>query len=385
MQSPPCTLTAEVARLEVGHGIARIELVALLAPHDTGCDFDASSVLRAREEGRAGPEIVAAQILLDADAHVRAARFGPRARIAVEVPPRASRVRVLAIARGDRFVAVPLSIDPAAVARPVEARLVTTSVWGSARVAGVARWVERGAPIVIETDPTRDRERASSAITVRPGAAVPALIVDGGPRFGEGPSSSDRAARLRALARGGLSAAEVLLVDLPSAIAAAADARAATVVLDEAAIAARAAAGAADPLIAAAGQRLSTAIATGFRTCARSTGSADDEAPLPASWPRPDAALVSTGLLDDPDAGCPRLRALISANHPELRLIREAGRALDEAAALPRARLPAVEAGVRRPTTRTPGRSRWAGLVLAVGWLFVLAITRPLSNASRPR
>src|SRR3954465_4438679 len=105
---PPCTLVAEAVRLGVGRGVAVVGLDVRLARPHAECRLDLGAVLLAREEGRGPPELVAWRAEIDGGP-TRAA--GPRGEGARDVPAGAMRVRVRAVLRGERFVAVPLATD----------------------------------------------------------------------------------------------------------------------------------------------------------------------------------------------------------------------------------------------------------------------------------
>ncbi|MEO7093904.1 MAG: hypothetical protein ABI175_11680, partial [Polyangiales bacterium] len=204
---------------------------------------------------------------------------------------------------------------------------VATSVWGARTTAGVAQWIDLGTPIVVRVDPTRDHEPL--ALFAHLGDDdPPAMIVDGGPMIGGAPVATTPEERRAELGRGGARALSILLTDLPLAIATAPDDGAVIARLREASLAALAASTSSEPLLAAVGQRLTTAIASGLRTCAR-----DEQAPVPARWPALLPALAGSGVLEDESAGCPRLAELLATNHPMVPMARESIAALDEALA----------------------------------------------------
>ncbi len=354
---PVCTLVAEASRLDVGRGVAVEELVATVLPSASGCTLDTRASLLAREEGRAPPDLVALRITIDGR---EVAVGGPHGRAVVDVPKQGGLVRVVAALRGDRFIAPPLSTDKALRGGKVSHRAVTKSVWGPHTIYGVARWIEVGVPIVIAVDPSRDRE--PSLLTQTVSDPVSAIVVDAGP-VGSGDSTSET--RARDLARGGAAALSVLLNDLPVAIATAEDTPRALVALNEAARAARAASMSTDPIVITIGQRLATAIATGFTSCRRVLDPALGETLMPPRWPTPLRELLTTGVLEDADAACPRVDDLLATNHPDVRFAREGMHALSAAmtAALPTIG-PIATASRPRPPARVWRRARRVTAVL---------------------
>ena len=104
----PCAIVAEAVRLDVGRGVAVVDLEVHLAPAETRCRLDLGAVLLAREEGRGPPELIAWRAEIDGGPTHAA---GPRGEVALDVPAKARRVRIRAVLRGERFVAVPLSTD----------------------------------------------------------------------------------------------------------------------------------------------------------------------------------------------------------------------------------------------------------------------------------
>jgi hypothetical protein len=354
---PPCTLPSESTFVDVGRGVALIEIVAKVT--GAPCFLDAGSVVRAREEGRSPPELIAFRIELDGKP---LAMGGPRGRIVAEVM-RGGSLRFVAAVRGDRFIAAPLSTDPALVQEKTRYRLRTRSVWGAARVAGVAQWVETGAPIVVTPDPTRDHEPLAIAGVADRKTSVNVLIVDGGPMMGGDVTVATEPERTAALTRGGVDALSVLLSDLPLAVATAPDGSTAIARLGEIARAARATSLSSDPLLVAIGQRTATAIANGFKTCVRGNVA------MPARWPAPLRDLVTSGLLDEAESGCPRVDDLLATNHPDVRFAQEGASALSEAASLPFASLPRI--GALAPERHTTRNGRKSGRTTI--WLSALA------------
>lgn len=380
MDLPPCTIAAETMHLDVGRGAAVVTIDARVRGGPSGCRVDAGALLRAREEGRSSPELVAWRAELDGRAPSSGGIGGPRGRVVIVAPAGWSRVRVLAVLRGDRFVAAPLATDAAVVDAPVWFRATTRSLWGEARIAGVARWTEVGAPIVVTVDPSRDREPSALVSRVVRGAPVAALVVDAGPVLGGDPAISSEDARAAALRAGGVEALSVLLSDLPLAIATAPDASAVRARLREHAVAARSAALARDPLWAAIGQRMATAMARAFTSCVRPPTTA-----MPARWPAPARDLVTTGLLDDPESGCPRIDDLLASNHPEFRFAQEAPAALAEAAAADVATLPAIGPLVRAPARRVASRSPRQAIAAIVAAIALVVAAVALALPARPR
>lgn len=330
MALPPCTLVSESTFVDVGRGVAIVAMDARVT--GAPCLIDAGSSLRAREEGRAPPELIAFRIELDGKL---AAMGGPRGRVIAEVT-RSGIVRFAAVLRGDRFITAPLATDAALVRGRARYQLRTRSVWGRGRVAGVARWVETGAPIVVTVDPTRDHEPMFLVGAVDGKAEIPVLIVDAGPIVGGDVTLDSEDERSRALALGGVEALSVLLSDLPLAVATASDGASAVARLSEIARAARAASLSSDPLLSAIGQRTASAIVHAFTTCARGS------APMPPRWPAPLRELVATGLLDEAESGCPRVDDLLATNHPDVRFSQEGSAALFDSAALPFHKLPRI-------------------------------------------
>ncbi len=357
MSLPPCTIANETTFVDVGRGVAIVALTARVS--GAPCAVDAGGVLRAREEGRAPPELIAFRIELD-DKPLTLG--GPRGRVTAEIT-KAGTVRFVAVVRGDRFIAAPLTTNPAHVpvtAGRVRVALSTRSTWGPHRVAGLATWIETGAPIVVNVDPTRDHEPAALTFQLDGRAPVPVLIVDGGPIMGGEVTVATEAERGRALARGGVDALSVLLSDLPLAVATAGDASSALARLGEISRAARAAALSREPLFSAIGQRTATAILRGFTTCVRG------EQAMPARWPTPLGELSATGLLDEAESGCPRIDDLLRVNHPDVRFAQEGSAALAEASALPFEKLPRIgPIGLAR-SEKHPGKRAHTGLFVGV-------------------
>lgn len=359
MSLPPCTLANETSFVDVGRGVAIVSLSARVA--GAPCAVDAGGVIRAREEGRAPPELIAFRIELDGQP---LALGGPRGRITAEIT-RAGTVRFVAVVRGDRFIAAPLTTDPAHVAGRARVALRTRSVWGPHRIAGLARWIETGAPIVVTVDPTRDHEPASLNLELDGKGPVPVLIVDGGPIMGGDVTIATEDERRRALARGGVDALSVLLADLPLAVATATDAASALARLGEISRAARAAALSRDPLLSAIGQRTATAILRGFATCVRG------EQAMPARWPTPLRELWLTGLLDEAESGCPRIDDLLKVNHPDIRFAQEGSAALAEASALPFDKLPRIGPIGAARSEKRPGKRAHTAVFAGIAALFV--------------
>lgn len=350
--APPCTLPSETTFVDVGRGVAIVAIDARVT--GAPCSVDAGSVIRAREEGRAGPELIAFRIELDGKPLTMG---GPRGRVVADVL-HSGALRFVAVLRGDRFIAAPLAIDPSL--HGARYRLVTRSTWGIDRVAGVARFIETGAPIVVTPDPARDHEPPA----LSGGAIGPVIIIDGGPILGGDVAIATEDERRAALARGGVDALSVLLSDLPLSVATAADSSSAIARLGEIARASRAASLSSDPLISAIGQRTASAIANGFTSCTRGSH------PMPARWPAPLRDLAATGLLDEAESGCPRVDDLLATNHPDVRFAQEGAASLDDAAAAPFAKLPVVGALIAsRETPRNHGKPR-----RMVTWLVVAAV-----------
>jgi hypothetical protein len=375
--APPCELLDEAARLDVGRGVALVELEATLPRGPRPCSIDARAALLAREEGRASPEVVGFSIELDGR---RLRLGGPRGTAALEIPsgpdaPRVgARLRVRAVLRGERFVAVPLSLEPpldALGTLGVRFRARATSPWSRFSTAATARWVDRGVPALVFVDTARDREPLQLDVRVRKGG-VATMVVDAGAQID---APEDPAARLAELARGGATTLTAIATDVPLAIATAPDAASAVARLREAAAVALVASRASDPLLAAVGQRLASAIARGFDGCRREPGS------VPAAWPAAAAELVDSGLLDDDDAGCPRVDHLLLGNHADVHFEREGRAALLDVLGRSPSGLPSVAPLFAGATPRALGahvdargalrHRRNRGLLLAL--LFVVA------------
>lgn len=338
MLAPPCVLLDEAARLDVGRGVALVELEATLERGPRPCTVDARAALLAREEGRAAPEVVAFTIEVDG----KLLRLGgPRGAVAIEIPaapspPRvAPRLRVRAVLRGERFVAVPLSLEPpldALGTLGVRFRAQATTPWSRFATAATVRWVDRGVPALVSVDPSRDREPLRLDVRVRPDGVV-TMVVDAGAQID---APADPAERLAELSRGGATTLTAIATDLPLAIATAPDAGRAILRLREAATVALSASRASDPLLGAVGQRLASAIARGFDGCRREPGS------VPAAWPAVAVELVDGGFLEDDAAGCPRVDHLLLGNHADVNFEREGRAALLDALARAPASLPTV-------------------------------------------
>ena len=388
---PACTVLAEAERVDVGRGVAVLDRRARVTS-SLACTVDLGASTLAREQGRGAPELVAARIVWnDVDdvgggAPTAVRLVGPRAALTLDLPAGTHLVRLRAVLRGERFCLVPLAMDPATRPRAaVTASARATSVWGAHGISGLARWIEVGVPIVIETDPARDHEPLTLVGVVGDAdVGSPALVVDAGPRFDAGPAEATEDARRAALAGGGVRALAVLLSDLPLSIATAPDDARAIDRLGETARAALAASRSADVLVAAVGQRLSTALATAFTTCTRAP-----TVHLPAGWPQVDPRWLETGLLADADAGCPRVADRIAEEHPALSLEREAAAALAEAAAGapstgPASDLPSIAPFGPRPARLhpiRPRRRRWAPFGLLAAALLVLLGARRITVA----
>jgi hypothetical protein len=198
--------------------------------------------------------------------------------------------------------------------------------------------------------------------------------------LGASPVAATAEERTRALALGGASALSILLTDLPLAVATAPDDKLVVERLHETAVAALAASSSREPLLAAVGQRLTTAIATGFQSCVR-----DENAKVPARWPALLPALAGTGVLEDASAGCPRVAEILRDDHPSLPVAREVAAALEEVLASGETKAigPLTQASVPLPTIlprrRHPARSHRKlaiAIVLAALVAGVLALVR---------
>lgn len=319
MSLPPCTLVAEASHLDVGRGLAIVDLDVRLAPSPQ-CRFDAGAALLAREEGRDPPDVIVWRAEVQGSESYLGGAVGG---VAFDVPAHERapmRVRVRAVLRGERFVAAPLSTDPDVHVDAVPFSASAQSVWGAHAIAGVVHWIDVGVPMVVTTDPTRDHEPLTidERVSIDPRDAPAVLIVDGGPILGDAPSHESAATQWRTrraeLAAGGAPALSTLLDDLPVSIATASDAEGVQEALDEAALAALSASGSRDPLVAAIGQRLATAIASGMSSCDRK----ELGARFPEHWTAASPALIATGVLEDATSGCPRLSDLLAVNHHDL-------------------------------------------------------------------
>jgi hypothetical protein len=356
---PPCAIVAEAVRLDVGRGVAVVDLDVRLVRDQAACRLDLGAVLLAREEGRGPPELIAWRAEIDAGPTQAA---GPRGAVALDVPARSSRVRVRAAVRGERFAAVPLTTHRDARSKLATFTAVATSVWGARSTEGVAQWIDLGTPIVVRVDPTRDHQPMKLFARLGDGDPL-AMIVDGGPMIGGAPTAGTPAERSAELARGGARALSILLTDLPLAIATAPDDGAVIARLSEASLAALAASSSNEPLLVVVGQRLTTALATGLRTCARDV----EPVTVPTRWPRLPSTLAGSGVLEDDSAGCPRLADLLATNHPNVPIARESLAALEEALAEAPDGLPAIGSLVRTAlpleAPRPPRRIRKGRLV----------------------
>ncbi len=312
MLAAPCALLVEAARLDVGRGVALLDEVATLRPLGRPCSIDARAALLAREEGRAAPELVAFAFELDG----RPSRLGgPRGVASLEVEGGARRVRLRAVLRGERFVPVPLSLEPPLDALDVRYRVQASTPWSKFSTAATARWVDRGVPALVNADLASDHQPLT--LDVRPrAAAVATMVVDAG-----APIASERGDSGE-LARGGAATLSVLWDDLPIAVATAPDAASTVARVRGVAEAALVASRSRDPMLEAVGQRLASAVARGFRGCRREPGS------VPPAWPTPPPELVATGLLDDDEVGCPRIDHLLGDRAAEVALEREGRAAL---------------------------------------------------------
>jgi hypothetical protein len=375
--APPCAIVAEAVRLDVGRGVALVDLEASLERSSSACSVDARAALLAREEGRAAPELVA--FAIDVDGR-RARLGGPRGIAAIELPRGGGRVRVRAVLRGERFVAAPLSLEPTTVRREVRFVVRATTPWARAATAAVVRWTDRGVPALVSVDPARDREPLSLDARVRDGA-VATLVVDAGAQVDDG---GDERARAADLAKGGSTALSTLLTELPIAIATAPDERAAIARVHESARVALLASRATDPLVAAVGQRLASAIGRGFRGCRREAGS------VPAAWPAPPHEMAVTGLLDDDEAGCPRVDHLLLANHADVHFAREGSAALLDALAEPPAEATIAPFFPRQAPLASAaphGRAGWprrrAGRIVLGLLALLVAVAAALATALR--
>lgn len=378
---PLCPELAEAANLDVGRGVAIVELVVTVEA-TAPCRVQAGSALRAREEGRDPPELLAFRVAIDGNDVLLA---GPRAEPSVDVPAGAASVRFVAVLRGDRFAAVPLATNPAAGPH-VRFRARAHSAWGHRAIAGSARFVEIGAPIVITVDPARDHEPLALDGTVS--HPTTAFVVDAGPILGGDPALATEEARAGELALGGAATLSVLLDDLPLAVATAPSDALAIDRLREMALVARAATLSSDPLVSALGERTTSLVLSGLSTCKRAA-----DADLPPRWPAPRRELVATGVLDDAETGCPRVDDLLLTNHPDVRFPREGALALADAARAHAASLPRIGplvprgVGAQHPRHEgLSGRTRRLILLLAAFAAFVLAfLARALPARSSTR
>lgn len=383
----PCVIVAETVRLDVGRGVAVVDHDVTLASiggsigGSSGgaqrCGVDFGAVLLAREEGRGPPDRVAFRIDVDGVLTVVGGPFGS-ASIEVDVGADAPRVvRVRAAMRGERFVAAAVGIDPSVRRGPIDFVARAKSTWGigpieMGAVAGVARWVDVGVPVVVQIDLDRDHEPLFLSTRIVESQS-PTFVVDAGPMLGASPAPMASMDRARELSAGGARTLSALLEDLPIAVATAADDATAIARLRETAHLALSASLSTDPLTAAVGQRLATAIANGFVDCRR-----DDRSTVPKGWPAPMPRFVATGLLDDADAGCPRIADLVVSNHPKLPVEREGAAALEEAVAdakvEPLARVGSVDRPIFRPFRRFRRARGRTLLVWVIGGLVALLL-----------
>jgi len=365
MDLPPCVLLAEAMRLDVGRGVAVVDIEAVVARSKEGCALDLRAVLLAREEGRDPPELVAFRG--DLGKRELTAK-GPLGSAILALPSTGGRARLRAVLRGERFVAVSLGIDRSLVRNAFPFRAVATSTWGSVGIAAHATWVDHGVPVMVTVDPGRDREPlvlSSSVLEDR----LRALVVDAGPALGGDEPPSTPEEREAQFAAGGVRAVTMLLTDLPLAVATAKDDARSLDRLREAARLALAASSSNDPIFASLGQRLATAIASGFSSCKR-----NGETSVPSGWPPLRRDLAQSGVLEDEAAGCPRLVTLLSANHSALHFGREGQAALREALfAVEKAKLPTVGpltppvGPLGKSFSPSVGRGRRARVVLVIG------------------
>ncbi|MGZ3449347.1 MAG: hypothetical protein ACXVEF_07090 [Polyangiales bacterium] len=305
----------------MGRGLAVLSIDAEIESGRQGaCTFDATAAVRAREEGRAAPELIAFRIAEDGKT-IRVG--GPSESIHAIV--HGSSVRIVALLRGDRFALVPLAVDREVRAKSSRFSAHATSVWGTHAIAGTASFIQSGVPVLVSVDTARDHERTSIAFVVDRDP-VQAIVLDAGPILGELAIGTEEA-RKKELAKGGAAALSVLLSELPLSVASAPSDAAAVERLREAARAARAAVLSSDPLVNAAGERLLTAVLNGFTSCRRSA-----EPGLPPRWPAPRRDLVATGILEDAETGCPHIDELLRTNHPDVRFTREGDLAVRDAA-----------------------------------------------------
>jgi hypothetical protein len=350
----PCTVVAEETRLDVGRGLAVLSLDLDLEKRADPCSFDATSVVRAREEGRAAPELVAFRIVEDGKTvHVG----GPSESIRAVV--HGTSVRIVALLRGDRFALVPLAIEKEVRGKRSRFTATATSVWGARAITGTASFIQSGVPVLVSVDTMRDHEPTSISYAIE-SDAVKAIVLDAGPILGEVTIGTEEARR-KELAKGGAAALSVLLSDLPMSVASAPSDAAAVERLGEVARAARAAVLSSDPLVNAVGERLVSSILNGFTSCRRTV-----DAGLPPRWPAPRRDLVAGGILEDAETGCPRIDDLLRTNHADVRFAREGERALVEASSY--ADLPAIGPlvpGGARPRREAPKkRTAQAALIL---------------------
>ncbi|MFI5301121.1 MAG: hypothetical protein ACHREM_23805 [Polyangiales bacterium] len=358
-----CALTDVHVQLEVGRGVAAVEVRARVASISS-CWIDFGPVLQAREAGREAPTIVAWSIRPEFGAR-QAALGGPRSSLRFEAPANA-RITTCAILRGERFVISTASPGP-------KSRIAfeVSSVWGTETIPARARWIDDGVPKLVEADVDKSARMKSGVLE-----GEQALVVDAGPALGGDGRRRDLAAFDRAIAGGGIEMLSALMTDLPVAIVDAPDDAHAIALIRAAARAALAASSSKEPLVAGVGQRLATAIDRGFLGCKR------DDAAMPAKWPAVDEPLRATGLLDDESAGCPIVGELIAREHPSLSLAREGAAALLEATMAKRSELPRVGdlfRALARPvaaSARASSRVRRAAIstvaVFAIGLAFVV-------------
>jgi len=374
-----CVVVAEAVQLDVGRGVAVVDHEARV-DGVARCALDFGAALLAREEGRGPPERIAWRVDVDGSL---VALGGPMGAMAIEVPPGRHRVRARAAMRGERFVAAPLALDPSLRAGAIDFSARASSVWGDFGVAGEARWVDVGVPVVVRVDPARDHEPLSLADRVTD-VEAPVFVVDAGPTSPREGGSSPREIEA-SLAAGGARGLSALLSDLPLSVATAPNDASAIERLSDAARAALSASRSSDPITAAIGQRLTTAIATGFTDCRR-----DVETRVPSGWPSASASMIAGGIFEDAEAGCPRLGDLLAADHPDLSIRLEASAALQEALANARTTPGTFVASVERARAPLggvplPSRRRRVALIVLAAVALVLATVAAWRLRSRAR
>jgi hypothetical protein len=356
-----CALTDVHVQLDVGRGVAAVELRARVAS-EVACAIDFAPVLQAREAGREAPTIVVWSIDLDGATTLGGPSSPPR--LDARGP---SRLVARAILRGERFVVSTASPGP-------KSRITfdVSSVWGTETIPARARWIDAGVPKLVEADVEKTKRESTGVLE-----GEQALVVDAGPSLGGDGGHRNELDFEREIAGGGVAMISALMTELPVAIVDARDDAEAIAWVRFSARAALAASRSSEPLVRGVGQQLASAIERGYLGCDR------DEGMMPAKWPATDPSFRTSGLLTSASSGCANVGGLAERAHANVAFAREGAAALVEATMAGETdRLHVGRLfGAHLRTVAVAARSRFSGRIAARIAIALLAVAVALTVA----